>query len=502
MDNYLDSIISYVSPSWSAARARKRNIAAAYEAAAPSRTHKAKKETRGANQSVFAAGKSLRDQARWLDENHDIVIGLLDKLEERVVGSRGIMVDPQPLNIDDTVNTEFADEIRKRWAIWSVKPEVTGRFTRPQAERLALRTWLRDGETFGQMLKGNVPGYTYLTDTKFAIELLEPDFIPFQFSEISKKIKQGIRLDSWGRPKGYQVLYDHPGESTGIRFKTKEVLAENMMHLALVKRLHQVRGVSLLHGIIIRLADLKQYEESERVAARIAAALGFYIKKGNPDSYVAPQNEGKKREIEFSPGMTFDNLEMGEEVGMIESNNRPNPGLESFRNGQLRAVAAGSRSSYSSIARDYSGTYSSQRQELVESFEGYSVLQDEFVAQWARPVFRNWLQMELLNMTIPKEIDRQSLFNAVYLAPVMPWIDPKKEAEGWKIQIRGGAATQTEWIQARGKNPTEVMRIRINEINFNLKHDLVTDTNPADDKSGPADEPRPKKSKEDDDDDD
>ena len=38
----------------------------------------------------------------------------------------------------------------------------------------------------------------------------------------------------------------------------------------------------MLHGVIIRLADLKDYEESERVAARIAAAFTMYIKKVMP----------------------------------------------------------------------------------------------------------------------------------------------------------------------------------------------------------------------------
>ncbi|EPH3362934.1 phage portal protein, partial [Citrobacter freundii] len=157
----------------------------------------------------------------------------------------------------------------------------------------------------------------------------------------------------------------------------KTVAAENMLHLAQRKRLHQLRGVSLLHGVIRRLGDIKDYEESERVAARIAAALGFYIKRG--DAATFPQeddwkpSENKYRYFDIAPGMIFDDLAPGEDLGMVESN-RPNVHLHEFRNGQLRAVAAGSRGSYSSIARDYNGTYSAQRQELVESYEGYNVL--------------------------------------------------------------------------------------------------------------------------------
>lgn len=49
---------------------------------------------------MFAAGQSLREQARWLDENHDLVIGLFDKMEDRVIGAHGIHVEPQPLDLE------------------------------------------------------------------------------------------------------------------------------------------------------------------------------------------------------------------------------------------------------------------------------------------------------------------------------------------------------------------------------------------------------------------
>jgi capsid protein len=32
----------------------------------------------------------------------------------------------------------------------------------------------------------------------------------------------------------------------------------------------------------------------------------------------------------------------------------------------------------------------------------------------------------------------------------MPWIDPVKEANAWKTQIRGGAATESDWVRASG----------------------------------------------------
>ena len=482
--NITERLIDAISPTWAAHRAKKRLEVSAYEAAKQSRTHKAEREQRSGNQAVFAAGRSLREQARWLDENHDIVIGLLDKLEERIVGARGIQIEPQPLSITGDIHEEFANNIRKAWSEWSLRPEVTGRLSRPEMERLVARSWLRDGEVFGQQVKGVVPGYQYLTKTPFAIELLEADFVPLELDDLAKKVRQGIRIDAWGRAQGYQVLLDHPGEM-GIRHKTKEVAAENMLHLAFVRRLHQMRGVSLLHGVITRLADLKDVEESERVAARISAALAFFIRKGAADMYTPPEDGGhsEPRHFPIAPGMTFDDLRAGEEVGSIQSN-RPNVALNIWRAGQLRSVAAGTRSGYSSVARDYDGSYSAQRQELVEGFEGFAVLQDTFVAQWSRPVFRNWLALAIASgeVQVPNNVDRNSLFNALYLAPVMPWIDPAKESKAWREQIRGGAASESEWIRARGRNPDEVRRQRMADKEFNRKNGITTDSDPANDR--------------------
>lgn len=481
--------IAAISPGWAAKRARSRMQLFAYEAAMPTRTQAARREPRSAEVAVFAAGVSLREQARWLDENHDIAIGILDKLEERVVGAAGIQIEPQPLTVDGKVHEDFAALMSTRFAEWAVHPDVTGLYNLAEAERMMLRSAVRDGEVFTQLVRGKVAGIEYSTPEQLAIEMLEADFVPFELTGMQNgntRTVQGIDVNAWGRPLAYNVYMYHPTSGIGIG-RMKKIPTDRMLHLAVRKRLHQLRGVSMLHGVITRLADIKSYEEYERVAARIAASLGFYIKRGDASTY-DDETESKDetpdgtRLFDMSPGTIYDGLAAGEDLGMLESS-RPNVHLPDFRNGQLRAVAAGTRTGYSSISRDYNGNYSAQRQELVETFEGYTVLQDWFVAQIVRPIYRAWVDMFLLSgVDIPPEIDRESLYNAVYLGPVMPWIDPTKESAGWKTQIRGGAATESEWTRARGRNPMTVKRQRLREVEFNREHGLVFDTDPANDK--------------------
>ncbi|HGF5004072.1 TPA: phage portal protein [Vibrio parahaemolyticus] len=477
--NFLERGIAVFAPQWAAKRMRAKVQIHGYEAAMPTHLRKNKSERRSGNQAVQTGGKTLREQARYLDENHDMVIGIFDKLEERIVGAEGIMVEPQPLTTEGKVHQDFANELRRRWAAWSLKPEVTGMFSRPELERLVLRTAVRDGECFGQLVRGTVQGLKHPNPngTAFSIEALEPDFVPME-TVLAEKVRQGIQVNAWGQPTAYKVLYGHPAEQAGFALKTKSIPASNMLHLAFRRRLHQLRGVTLIHGIINRLNDIKDYEEAERVAARIAACLGFYIKKNGvePDEsedYIAPE---KRTHVDIAPGMVYDDLEPGEDLGMVSSN-RPNVHLSEFRNGQVRMVAAGSRSQYSSVARDYNGTYSAQRQELVESWEGFAVMQNWFVSAWSRPVYRSWLEMEMLNgLVVPNDLDMRTLFDAVYLAPVMPWINPVHETTAWKERVKGGAASTAQWIRAGSKNPVETWRQIADEREYFRKHNLEFDT--------------------------
>lgn len=475
--NLLDRVLEPFAPGLVAQRMASRTLIQAYEAAQVTRTHKAKRQASSADRSLQRDAVSLREQCRKLDEDHDMVTGLFDRLEERVVGGPGIGVEPLPLNRKGEVYRDLAADMKGLWAEWSLRPEASQELTRPQVERLVCRTWLRDGEALAQQLMGSVPNYQHAGAVPYALELLEPDYLPFGLNDPAKGIVQGIERNNWRQVKAFHLLKQHPGNLLGGgTTDTKRVPVERMLHIANRKRIGQNRGVPLLHAVLTRLADIKDYEESERVAARISAALAMYIKKGQPDQYVQAENgvAGPNRTFPIGPGMVIDDLRPGEDIGMIESN-RPNPFLEGFRNGQLKLVAAGTRVGYSSLARDYAGSYSSQRQELVESQLGYDLLQHEFIDYWCRPTYRNFLQMAVLSRAIklPRDLDMATLYGAVYQGPVMPWIDPKKEAEAWELLVKAGFADEAEVARARQRNPQELKTSRTSEVRRNREDELV-----------------------------
>jgi lambda family phage portal protein len=237
---------------------------------------------------------------------------------------------------------------------------------------------------------------------------------------------------------------------------TDIVGAANMTHLKFVRRLHQTRGVSVLHAVLSRLDDLKEYEESERVAARIAAAFSAYIKR-NGDYDPQTDTVTGDRIFEMAPGAIFDSLLPGEDIGTIDTN-RPNNEIGTYIAIQERRIASGTGTRYSSVARNYNGTYSAQRQELVEGRVHYLRLFSYLAAKFYRPVWGRFIDAARLagRIKLVRGLDIPSLYLPEIRPPSLPWIDPKKEVEAHGLAVEKGFRSRWQVIRDLGGDPRQV----------------------------------------------
>lgn len=458
----LDRAIEALAPMHGLKRAQARHALAmvkAYEGADRNRLRNAARDFGSGNSAAVGSGLQLRAQARHLDRNHDIVSGALDTLCTNIIGANGIGVEPQPRNTNGDIDESLAEQLGVLWKNFNKRPEVTWSHDAGSAERLLARTWLRDGEALAQELIGAVPLLDHGTVVPYSLELIEPDFLPWDFTDPARGITQGVQRNAWGRATAYHVYKQHPGDSLALVGETKSVPADRMIHLRLIDRIGQVRGVTLLASVLTRLEDIKDYEESERIAAKIAACFAAFIIKGDGTMLGEGSSEQADRTTRLAPGMVFDNLRPGESVGTVDTN-RPNPNAEGWRNGQLRPVAAGMRISFSSLAKNYNGTYSAQRQELVEQYGAYGVLAHEFISQYKRRVYERFAAVCLATpglLRLPRDIDRSSIGDALYLPPVMPWINPLHEAEAMAVLEEHTHMSGPEIIRRRGANPRDVL---------------------------------------------
>lgn len=460
--NAIDRTIETVAPMHGFKRAQARQAIAlankAYDAADRNRFRDAVRDFGSGNNAVVGSGLYVRNMARHLDRNLDIVSGGLNTLAQNIIGATGIGVEPQPRNRNGDVLEDLAFQLSMLHSDWSKRPEVTWQHDIGSMDRLLCRTWLRDGEVLAQELIGPVPLLDHGTRVPYSLEMIEPDLLPWDLTDPGRGITQGVQRNAWGRPVAYHLYKHHPGDTLALVGETKSVPAERVMRLRLVDRIGQVRGISLLAAVLTRLDDLKDYEESERIAAKIAACFAAFIIKGDPT--MLPEGApDRDRTARLAPGMVFDNLRPGESVGTVDTN-RPNPNLEGWRNGQLRAAASGMRISFSALAKNYNGTYSAQRQELVEQYGAYGVLGYEFISAIARRRYERFAAVALATpglLRIPADFDPTSIGDAMYALPQMPWINPLHEAEAMAVLEEHTYMSGPEIIRRRGANPRDVL---------------------------------------------
>ena len=453
--NRLDRAIGYFSPALAAKRMANRQVMNYYEAAEITKDRNFYRKRGSQNENVQRSAYDLRVQARHAVLNHDIARGVLRTMVNNVVGN-GVGVEPQPRRDDGSIHEDYANALREAWRDWSNAPEVTGRFKWGQAQRMMAWSRYRDGEVFAQMIIGNAAYLNHGSRVPLSIELIDAESVPLNLNSEAECIIQGIKVNTWGRPIELQVVKSLPWSQSSSVFygETKGISWDRVLHYVGLDNIGQMRGVTEFASILNRLEDVKDYEESERIAAKVAAMLTAYIKKGTPDDY-KPQDE---REIAFTPATIIDTLGPGEDIGMIDSK-RPNPNLITFRAGQLKAVASGIGASYSTISKNYDGTFSAQRQELVEQWVNYAVETDNFVCQVLQPIWQQFVRIADLSgvVPMPRNVDANTLDDALFVGQQMPWIDPLKEAAGNKLLVDAGFASEIEIIRKRGQNPYDVL---------------------------------------------
>lgn len=458
--NRLEKLIASLSPRWAAKRAAMRSVVNYYDAAETGRFRKSKQDKGSANAKVERGHSVILTRARDMDDNYDILSGALDVYVNNVIGT-GIQPEPQVMLKDGKPAKDVNTELSRLWDEWIHSSDSTGQNDWYAQQRLIARSFVRDGEVFAQIITGDVQTFKYESRVRLAIEGLESEFCPIDLNEDDKSIRQGIRLNGWGKPISYVIYKSHPGDSGySLSLKTKEVPANRMLHLKHTKRLQQLRGISPLSTVLNRLDDIKEIDESERVAARVAAAMTAYIKKGASDDYTAPavSTDGttQLRMMEMVPGMIFDDLRPGEEVGTI-ANNRPNNNLIAFRDANVRAAASGIGVSYSSMSKNYTGTYSAQRQELVEQYVNYGIATSYFTYRVCQPVWEAFVRACVADGLIKiTGVDVSTLLDASHSRPAMPWIDPKKEAEANAVFEDRGWKSRTAIIRSMGGKPAQV----------------------------------------------
>ena len=432
-----------------------------------------RREDRGPNEPVIQDSENLRAHVRFLEQNTDMVPATLRLFEAHIVGRNGIAPTPNvrrnraagggPVERLNEQLTELYEE-------WAKSPEASGQYSSADAQRMEVRTWLRDGDVFKQHLLGTSDNVTHESRVPYSFSLIEPDHVPLQLNDFDGRIIGGISVDEWRRPTHVHIYKDRKEHMLIRRGKVlvNETTAISMERLSYIMhrlRIGQVRGISVFAPVLQRLRDIDDVDAAEREAAKLHAALVLAVRRGSPDIYEPPMDADgytdatKPVQIPFKTGLVVQGLEPGEDLESV-GGDRPNPNVMDYRKEQMRALSAGLGVSYSSLAKDYSGTYSSQRQELIEQVLHYGTMRDTYIATMRAPEYVRFVNACILAgyISVPGNVHLPSLYEPQWSPAPVIWIDPKKEAEAWEILIAAGIESPQYIMKIRDRNPREVYR--------------------------------------------
>jgi lambda family phage portal protein len=194
------------------------------------------------------------------------------------------------------------------------------------------------------------------------------------------------------------------------------------------------------------------------MAARIGAAFAFAITKNIDYVDTDAADPDRFREMDLAPGIIADSLQPGEELVSLK-NERPDNKITDFRANQLKAVAGGANVGYSSIAKDYDGSYSSQRQELVEMARVYTQLRNEFIRAFVAPIYQGFVETARDQGAIDlRGADPLTIFDAEHVGLGTPYIEPARETLSAISQVQAGFKSKAQVILEQGGNPREVQK--------------------------------------------
>lgn len=427
----------------------------------------------------------LRNRSRQLVRDNDYARQAIRAVKNNVIGT-GIKMQAQVRmvrgagRLDQTVN----DAIETAWTIWSKKQfcHTGGRLSWHDMERLVIGSMAESGEVFIRKVRQPFGG----SKVPFALEVIESDLLDDSYTGSStidgNEWRMGVECDRWGRPVQYAFLRKHPGDAPfqgqpGERHKL--IPASEIIHLYLMDRPGQTRGVPWLATAIQRLHHLQGYEEAEVVRARASSALMGFIESPEGELFGDEVMDGD-RVSNFEPGV-FKYLAPGEKV-TVPTLDAPDGQFEPFLRAMLRAMAAGIGCSYESVSRDFSQTnYSSSRLSLLEDRDHWRALQQYLIENFHQPVFEAWLEMAVLGGAIGLpfyETDPERYRAIRWMPRGWAWVDPAKEVQAYKDAVRCGFKTLGEVVAEQGGDLEELMVARAAELELADELDLTFDTDP------------------------
>lgn len=399
-----------------------------------------------------------RDAAR----NNPFARRFIGMVRRNVLGPQGVRLQMR-LRTEAGLKAGVNEALEAGYTAWGAKGvcDVTGRYTRQDMDRLALRHVIVDGCVFARFLPGRGPH-------ALQVQLLPVDVLARTHrADLADgaRIRQGVEMDAFGAVRAYWLRGTDAGALDPLATARNfiRVPAGEMLQLQLPEEALQILGVPWMQAALKPMFQASDFAASGLNKARESAKRGGFLEQST-DATPPPMEDGKAADgtpYQTLMDGTWDMLPQGVKATPFESD-YPNIEYGQFIRDCLRNIASALEVSYISLGNDLSDVnYSSGQLGLGDERTLWLELQQWFVAHWCEPIFARWLEHALLAAPELRDLSFSRL--PAYLAGarwqchVWQPLDPLKTIEAQRSRLEARITSPQRVMAENGDDPDEVL---------------------------------------------
>lgn len=400
-----------------------------------------------------------RDAAR----NNPFARRFLGMVRRNVLGPHGVRLQVR-LRTGGGLKAGVNEALEAGYAAWGRKGacDVSGRYTRTDLDRLALRHVAVDGCVFARFLPGRGPHGVQ-------VQLLPVDVLARTHrADLGDgvRIRQGVEMDAFGAVRAYWLRGTDASALDPLATSRNfiRVPAGEMLHLQLPDEVLQLLGVPWMQAALKPMYQAADFAASGLNKARESAKRGGFFER-DPNAPPPPALEDGKSEdgtpFQTLHDGTWDVLPEGLKASPFESD-YPNIEYGQFIRDCLRNIASALEVSYISLGNDLSDVnYSSGQLGLGDERTLWLELQQWFVAHWCQPMFERWLTYALV---AAPELQSLSFARIGVYAAAARWqthtwqpLDPLKTIEAQRSRLEARITSPQRVMAENGDDPDEIL---------------------------------------------
>ena len=415
---------------------------------------------------TLAASAPIRSRARYFVANNPWASNGVSAL---VSGLAGPGIKPASQHPDAGSRAS----IGAAFNAWAKRADAEGRTDLFGIQAAAIRAMIVDGEAFLHM-ETRANGLRLRLLPAEMVDEADTRDLPN-----GGYVVAGIEFNAAGQRVAYHVLKARPTEVFASTYGTIRVPAEDMLHLMHPLGAGQVRGISWLAPVLLRLSELDQLEDALAVGVKTAAMFaGFIIDvngTGQPGLLDGTAHENGLMTRGLEPGV-LEVLPGGYDIRF--STPQQAQQTAEFVAHQIRAIAAGLGVPAHLVSGDLrEANYGSLRAGMVAFRQKLEQIQfGTIIPQLCGPIWERAVSALILRGDLPAadfEAAAALWLGAEHYPPPMPWIDPAKDVAAIRDALEAGLMSRRQAVAERGFDietlDSEIAADRERETRLQLK---------------------------------